>query len=68
MAKESLKDEREESTLQIRNDRDIELWEREPGGHPGRHYSLPVELLVRAVIVTSQYMVGDCIRRLRQDM
>jgi hypothetical protein len=38
MAQEFLKDEREEFTLQVREDRDIERWEREPGGHPGRHY------------------------------
>lgn len=42
MAQEFLKDEREEFTLQVREDRDIERWEREPGGHPGRHY--PVAL------------------------
>ena len=38
MAKKSLKDEREEFTLQVRDDRDIELREREPGRHPGKHY------------------------------
>ena len=54
MAKESLKDEREEFTLQIRDDRDIELWEREPGGHPGKHYLQIVELA--EVLVTSLYM------------
>jgi hypothetical protein len=44
MAEKSLKDEREEFTLQIRDDRDIELREREPGGHPGKHYLQRVEL------------------------
>lgn len=44
MAQESLKDEREEFTLQVRKDRDIKRWEREPGGQPGRHYSPPAGL------------------------
>ena len=56
MAKESLKDEREEFTLQIWDDRDIELREREPGGHPGKHYSQTAELA--GVLVTSQYMAS----------
>jgi len=56
MAKESLKDEREEFTLQIWDDRDIELREREPGGHPGKHYSQTMELA--GVLVTSQYMAS----------
>ena len=56
MAKESLKDEREEFTLQIRDDRDIERREREPGGHPGKHYSQTVGLA--GVLVTSQYMAS----------
>jgi hypothetical protein len=40
MAQESLEDEREEFALQIREDRNIELREREPGGDPRRHGSL----------------------------